>query len=58
MTLGDFLKRVDIEKDKDKMILIDFGEGWSNADMTNNEFEPIYIKPNYTRPFSDEWKET
>ena len=54
MTLGDFLKRVDIEKDKDKMILIDFGEGWSNADMTNNEFEPIYIKPNYTRPFSDE----
>ena len=32
MTLGDFLKRVDVEKDKNKMILLDLGEGWSNED--------------------------
>ena len=54
MTLGDFLKRVDIEKDKDKLILIDFGEGWSNCSITNNELEPIYIKPDCSSPFTDE----
>ena len=27
MTLKDFLKRVDIERDGDKMILLDWGEG-------------------------------
>lgn len=53
MTLGDFLKRVDIEKDKDKMICIDFGDGWSNCSMTNNENEPIYIIPDPSSPFSD-----
>lgn len=54
MTLGDFLKRVDIEKDKDKMILIDFGEGWSNISMSNNELEPIYIRADCSSPFTDE----
>ena len=54
MTLKDFLKRVDIERDGDKMILLDWGEGWSNIDMSNNEFEPIYIKPDCSTPFSDE----
>ena len=50
MTLGDFLKRVDIEKDKDKMICIDFGDGWSNCSVTNNENEPIYIIPDPSSP--------
>lgn len=53
MTLGDFLKRVDIEKDRDKPILIDWGEGWSNTTMSNNEFEPIYIRADNRSPFSD-----
>lgn len=53
MTLGDFLKRVDIEKDKDKMILLDCGDGWANVTMTNNEHEPIYIKEDNTIPFTD-----
>lgn len=53
MTLGDFLKRVDVEKDKDKMIILDLGEGWSNIDMTNKEYEPIYIRPNCKNSFSD-----
>lgn len=54
MTLKDFLKRVDIEKDGDKMILFDFGEGWSNISMSNNEFEPIYIRCDPSSPFRDE----
>lgn len=53
MILSDFLKRVDIEKDKNKPILIDYGDGWSNCYMTNNEDEPIYIKPDCSSPFSD-----
>lgn len=53
MTLGDFLKIVDVQKDKDKMIVIDYGEGWGNCYATNNEYEPIYIKPSDKSPFSD-----
>ena len=53
VTLGDLLKRVDIEKDKDKMILLDCGDGWANLTMTNNEFEPIYFREVLSRPFSD-----
>ena len=53
MTLGDFLKIVDIEKDRDKIIVIDYGEGWGNCYATNKEFEPIYIKPDDKSPFSD-----
>ena len=47
MTLGDLLERVDIEKDRDKMILLDCGDGWANLTMTNNEFEPIYFKEDF-----------
>ena len=54
MTLKDFLKRVDIEKDGDKMILLDLGEGWSNISMSNNKFEPIYIRLDLSNPFEDE----
>ena len=53
MTLGDLLKRVDIEKDRDKIILLDCGDGWANLTMTNNEFEPIYFKEDLSIPFSD-----
>lgn len=31
MTLNDFLKRVDVDKAKDKMIILTDEEGWSNA---------------------------
>ena len=55
MTLGDFLKRVDIEKDKDKPILLDLGDGWANVTISNNELEPIYIREDKdTSPFTNE----
>nr|WP_312985411.1 hypothetical protein [Clostridioides sp.] len=31
MTLNDFLKRIDIDKAKDKMIIFTEGKGWSNV---------------------------
>lgn len=34
MTIGDLLKRFDIEKDKDKVIVfVDKSGGWSNIDI-------------------------
>lgn len=34
MTIGDLLKRLDIEKDKDKVIVfVDKSGGWSNIDL-------------------------
>ena len=53
MTLNDFLKKVDIKKDKEKMIILDLGDGWSNISITNNEYEPIYIHVDSRNPFSD-----
>lgn len=53
MTLNDFLKRVDIERDKDKMIIYKEGEGWTNIDLQVNELE-ITITGSTNSPFSDE----
>jgi hypothetical protein len=52
MTLGDFLEKVDIEKDRDKMILLDCGDGWANLTMTYND-KSIYLKEDLSSPFSD-----
>lgn len=35
MTLGDFLKRVDVVKDRDKMLIITDGIGWTNLEMVS-----------------------
>ena len=44
MTLNDFLKRVDIERDKDKMLLHSDGIGWSNVEIQINDCD-IIISP-------------
>ena len=61
MTLNDFLKRVDIEKDGDKMLLHceyfwDNGElkvGWDNVEVEIVE-DSIRILPSGVSPFSSD----
>lgn len=54
MTLNDLLKRVDIEKDRDKMfILRDKNGGWDNVNFAIQDNE-IIITPDCTRPFSSD----
>ena len=45
MTLGDFLKRVDIERDKDKMLILSDHIGWINIDYISNDKDFIEIYP-------------
>lgn len=62
MTLKDFLKRVDIEKDGDKMLLwcevfVDYGEfkvGWSNLDIDIRENEIRLLPVINNSPFSSD----
>lgn len=52
MTLNDFLKRIDKNKDKDKMIIFREGKGWSNIEIDVKENEiSVYLSSN--SPFSD-----
>ena len=53
MTVEDFLKRIDPEKDKDKMLIFDDGEGWSNINVSKGESQ-IVIRADCSSPFSDE----
>lgn len=53
MTLNDFLKRIDIEKDKDKMIIFSDGVGWTNVWFEKNE-NNIIIIPDKNEIFSDD----
>ena len=62
MTLNDFLKRVDIEKDGDKMLLhcevfVDEGEfkvGWTNLDIDIRENEIRLLPDINNSPFSSD----
>ena len=62
MTLKDFLKRVDIEKDGDKMLLwCDYvntkdGEvvGWSNLEIEINEYDIRLLPSKNNSPFSSD----
>ena len=62
MTLKDFLKRVDIEKDGDKMLLwceifVDYEEfkvGWSNLDIDIRENEIRLLPDINNSPFSSD----
>lgn len=54
MTFGDLLKRVNLEKDKHKMLLLrEDNGGWANVNIkiTYNE---ISIIPDGSRPFSSD----
>lgn len=54
MTLNDFLKRVDIDKAKDKMIILTTeGEGWSNAWFKETD-TCIEIFADYSLIFSED----
>ena len=47
MTLTEFLKKVDIEKDKDKEIVIDFGEDMNTMGIIVESMNDlIYIRRN------------
>lgn len=56
MTLRDFLKRVDLEKDIDKMLLhYDFdGIGWSNLEIEIKECEIKLMPSKCNSPFSSD----
>lgn len=54
MTLGDLLKRIDLDKDCDKMfILRDSNGGWTNVHFIIQDNE-ISIVADVTRPFSSD----
>ncbi|MGL5329437.1 MAG: hypothetical protein ACRDD7_09215 [Peptostreptococcaceae bacterium] len=63
MTLNDFLKRVDIEKDGDKMLL--WGDrikdssgkeviGWSNVELKIDEHDITILPSRNNSPFSSD----
>ena len=62
MTLKDFLKRVDIEKDGDKMLLwcdyvnVEDGVvvGWSNLEIEINDFDIQLLPDKNNSPFSSD----
>ena len=37
MTLNDFMKRIDLEKDKDKMLIWSDGIGWTNVEIKKDD---------------------
>ena len=51
MTLNDLFKRI-TEDDKDKVIILSDGQGWSNVNVTITD-TAIVIEPDMTRPFDD-----
>ena len=54
MTLNDFLKRVDIEKDKHKMLIHSDGIGWSNLEIEIGENEIRLLPNKENSPFSSD----
>ena len=53
MTLNDFLKRVDLEQDKDKMLIYRDGKGWTNIEIEVKDLE-ISITGGKNSPFSSD----
>lgn len=53
MTLNDLLKRIDVEKDKNKMFIFREGIGWDNVNFEIKENE-ITVTIDKTRPFSND----
>ena len=54
MTLNDFLKRIDTLKDKDKMMILSDGKGWSNINIEVNENNIVISPDKIDSPFSSD----
>ena len=55
MTLNDFLKRFDLKKDKDKMLLhCDVNGGWANLDIEVDQCVIRLLPSKHNSPFSDD----
>lgn len=54
MTLNDLLKRVNIELDKDKMLLWSDGIGWSNLEIEISDDSIKLLPYKQNSPFSSE----
>lgn len=54
MTLKDFLKRVDINNDKDKMLIWSNGIGWSNLEIEVDENVIRLLPDKSNSPFSSD----
>ena len=54
MTLNDFMKRIDLEKDKDKMMIFSDGKGWANINIEVNENNIVISPDKIDSPFSSD----
>lgn len=54
MTLNDFLKRLDIEKDGNKMLIHSDGIGWTNLEIKINEHDITLLPCRNNSPFSSD----
>lgn len=54
MTLKDFMKRVDLEKDEDKMLIWSDGIGWSNVEIEIRENDIKILPCKNNSPFSND----
>ena len=54
MTLNDFLKRIDLEKDKDKMLLWSDGIGWTNVEIKKDDCYIILLPCKENSPFTSD----
>ena len=54
MTLNDFMKRVSLETDKDKMLIWSDGIGWSNVEIEIGECDIKILPDRCNSPFSSD----
>lgn len=54
MTLKDFLNRVDVKKDIDKMLIWSDGLGWTNLEIEINENDIKLLPCKCNSPFSSD----
>ena len=54
MTLNDFLKRIDLEKDKDKMLIWSDGIGWTNVEIKKDDCCIILLPCKENSPFTSD----
>ena len=54
MTLNDFMKRINLEKDKDKMMIFSDGKGWANINIEVNENNIVISPDKIDSPFSSD----
>lgn len=54
MTLNDFLGTIDLEEDKDKMLIWSDGVGWSNLEIKIGENDIKLLPCKNNSPFSSD----